>query len=94
MNSCALLFFLANKKTDGHFKAFGYQPHKQEFCHRRGVFFQHYRCTIGMAYAQAVAIRGARTTARRYIAAPRHLPPLNMAYDEFDRNVSHISGIA
>jgi hypothetical protein len=35
-----------------------------------------------MACAQAVAIRGAPTTTRRYVAAPRDLPPLNMAYDE------------
>jgi hypothetical protein len=47
-----------------------------------------------MACVQAVAIRGAPTTARRYIVAPRHLPPLNMAHDEFDRNVSHVNGIA
>ena len=47
-----------------------------------------------MACAQAVAIRGAPTTARRYVAAPRHLPPLNMAYDEYDRNVNHVIGVA
>ena len=29
------LFFLAIKKADDYFEALGYQPHKQEFCHRR-----------------------------------------------------------
>jgi len=38
--------------------------------------------------------RGAPTTARRYVAAPRHLPPLSMAYDEYDINVSHVNGVA
>ncbi len=89
-----LLFFLANKKADDYFEALGYQPHKQEFCHRCSLFFLQHRCTIGMACAQAVAICGTPTTARRYIAAPRHLPPLDIAYDEFDRNVSRVNGIA
>ena len=52
------------------------------------VFFQQNRCTIGMACAQAVALRGTPTTARRHVDAPRDLPPLNMTYDEHDRNVS------
>jgi hypothetical protein len=89
-----LLFFLANRKTDDYFEALGYQPHKQDFCHRRSAFFQQNWCTIGMAFALAVAIRGAPTTARRHVAAPRDLPPLNMAYDEYDRNVSHVNGVA
>jgi hypothetical protein len=50
--------------------------------------------TIGMACAQAVALRGAPTTARRHVAAPRRPPPLHMAYDDHDRNVSHIHGFA
>ena len=52
------------------------------------------RGTIGMACAQAVALRGAPTTARRRVAAPRRPPPLHMAYDDHDRNVSHIHGFA
>ena len=40
----------------------GYEPHKEEYCHRRGVYFYQHRCTIGLACAQAVAIRGAPTT--------------------------------
>ena len=40
----------------------GYEPHKEEYCHRRGVYFHQHRCTIGLACAQAVAIRGAPTS--------------------------------
>jgi hypothetical protein len=89
-----LIFFLSNKQAEDYFAALGYQLHRQEFCHRRGVFFQRNRGTIGMACAQAVALRGAPTTARRHVAAPRRPPPLHMAYDDHDRNVSHIHGFA
>ena len=61
------------------YRAFAYQPHRQEFCHRRGVFFQLTRGNIGMACAQAVALRGAPTTFRRLVGAPRRPPPLHMA---------------
>jgi hypothetical protein len=61
-----LIFFLSNKQADDYFAALGYQTHKEEFCHRRGVFFQQIRGTIGLACAQAVALRGAPTTARRH----------------------------
>jgi hypothetical protein len=44
-----LIFFLSNKQAEDYFAAFGYQPHRQEFCHRRGVFFQQNQGTIGMA---------------------------------------------
>jgi hypothetical protein len=71
-----LIFFLSDKQADDYFSALGYQPHKQEFCHLRGVFFQQTRCTIGMACAQAVALR--------HVAAPRDLPPFHMAHDEHD----------
>ena len=89
-----LIFFLSNKQGEDHFAALGYQPHRQEFCLRRGVFFQQNRGTIGMACAQAVALRGAPTTARRHVAAPCRPPPLQMANDDHDRNVSHIHGFA
>ena len=71
-----LIFFLSNKQADDYFAALGYQPHEDEFCHRRGVFFQQKWCTIGLACAHAVALRSAPTTARRHVAAPRALPPL------------------
>jgi hypothetical protein len=87
------IFFMSNKQAEDLFEALGYQPHSQEFCHRRGVFFQQSRGT-GMACAQTVALRGAPTTARRHVAAPRRPPPLHMAYDDHDRNVNHIHGFA
>ena len=87
-----LISFISYQQADDNFEALGYQPHSQEFCHCRCVFFQQNRGTIGMACAQAVALRGAPTTARRHVAAPRRPPPLHMAYDDHDRNVSHIHG--
>jgi hypothetical protein len=46
-----LIFFLSNKKADDYVATLGFQPHQQEFCHRRGVFFQQNRGAIGMACA-------------------------------------------
>ena len=90
-----MISFISYQQADDNFEALGYQPHSQEFCHRRGVFFfQQNRGTIGMACAQAVVLRGAPTTARRHVAAPRRPPPLHMVYDDHDRNVSHIHGFA
>ena len=42
------------------------------------VFFHNNRCTLGIAYAQAVAMRGAPTAARRLVAAPRNPHPTAM----------------
>ena len=53
-------------------------------CHRLGVFFYRNRCTIGLACAQAIALRGAPTTARRHVSAPRRRPPPHLAADHFD----------
>ena len=33
--------------VEDYFEALGYQPHSQEFCHRRGVFFQQNRAPSG-----------------------------------------------
>jgi hypothetical protein len=57
---------------------------------------QHARSTTCAreACAQAVALRGAPTTARHHVAAPHHLPPLHMAYDEHAWNDSHINAFA
>ena len=87
-----LIFFISNKQTEDYFEALGYQPHTQEFCHCRCVFFQQNRDTIGMACSQAVALRGDPTNLRRHVAAPRRPPTLHMAYDDHDLNVSHIHG--
>ena len=78
-----LLFFLSNKQADDYFAALGYEARKEEFCHRRGVFFYRNRCTIGLACAQAIALRGAPTTARRHVSAPRRRPPPHLAADNF-----------
>ena len=78
------LFFLSNtRKADDYFAALGNEAHKEEFCNRRGVFFHRNRCTIGMACAQAVALRGAPTKARRHVPAPRHLLPSNLVADDY-----------
>ena len=50
-----LLYFLADKQASDYFTDLGYEPHKEEYCHRRGVYFHQHRCTIGLACAQAVA---------------------------------------
>jgi hypothetical protein len=47
----------------------GYQPHKHEFCHRRGVCFEQNRGTMGMACAHAAAM----CVAPHRRASPRHL---------------------
>jgi len=39
----------------------------------RVLIFHQHRCTIGLACAQAVAIRGAPHVARRHAAVPRAL---------------------
>ena len=58
-------------------------PFRQGAC----AFHQH-RSTIGLACAQAVAIRGAPDAARRHAAVPRALP-LRVAYDDWDLNDFH-----
>jgi hypothetical protein len=106
-SSCAWIFFLSNKQAEDYFAALGYQQAAQTGVlspsrrHRRGVtvaassfFSQQNRGTVGMACAQAAALRGAPTTARRHVAAPRCPSPLHMAYNDHDRNVSHIHGFA
>ena len=34
-----LLYFLADRQAPDYFTALGYEPHKEEYCHRRGVYF-------------------------------------------------------
>ena len=50
-----------------------------------GVYFHQHRCTVGMACAQAVAIRNAPYVSRRHADVPRDLP-LRMAMNEWDRD--------
>jgi len=83
-----LLYFLADRQASDYFTALGYEPHKEEFCHRRGVYFHQHRCAIGLACAQAVAIRVAPHVARRHAAVPRALQ-LRVALDDWERNDVH-----
>jgi hypothetical protein len=48
------------------------------------------RCHVFLA----VALRGAPTTARRHVAAPRNLPPLHMGDDEYAWTDRHINAFA
>ena len=52
-----LLYILAHRRAVRFFEALGYEPCYEELCQRRGsLFFQH--CArIGLAGAQAVAVR-------------------------------------
>ena len=79
---------LADKQASDYFTVLGYEPHKEEFCHRRGVCFHQHHCTIGMACAQAVSIRGAPYAARRHAAVPRALQ-LRVALDDWESNDVH-----
>jgi len=88
-----LLYFISNKQAVDYFEALGYDAHKAEFCHRRGVFFHNHRCTLGMACAQAVAMRGAPSAARRLVAAPRNQPPFRFDPHVFDRDFSHFDDV-
>ena len=78
-----LLYFLADKQASDYFTDLGYEPHKEEYCHRRGVYFHQHRCAIGLACAQAVAIRGAPHVARCHAAVPRALQ-LRVALDDWN----------
>jgi len=40
-----LLYFAADKQASDYFMDLGYEPQKEEFCHRRGVYFHQHRCT-------------------------------------------------
>ena len=88
-----LLYFISNKQAVDYFEALGYDANKEEFCHRRGVFFHNNRCTLGMACAQAVAMRGAPTAARRLVAAPRNQQPFRFDPHVFDRDFSHFDDV-
>ena len=62
-----LLFFLSDKQADDYFAALGYEAHKEEVCHRRGVFFHRNWCSIGLAFAQDVHRRGVQEVDKRYM---------------------------
>ena len=85
--------FRRTKSCFPPFEALGYDAHKAEFCHRRGVFFHNHRCTLRMACAQAVAMRGAPSAARRLVAAPRNQQPFRFDPHVFDRDFSHFDDV-
>jgi hypothetical protein len=59
-----LFFFLSNKQADDYFAALGYEAQKEEFCHRRGVFF--YRnLRTGCICAVRCAVRAGCSCKRR-----------------------------
>jgi hypothetical protein len=83
-----MLLLPASPQASDYFTDLGYEPHKEEFCHRRGVYFLQHRCSIGLACAQAVAIRGAPYAARRHAVVPRDLH-LRVAQDDWESNDFH-----
>ena len=88
-----LLYFISNKQAVDYFEALGYDAHKAECCHCRGVFFHNHRCTLGMACAQAVAMRGTPSAARRLVAAPCNQQPFRFDPHVFDRDFSHFDDV-
>ena len=70
-----LIFFISNKQAEDYFEALGYQPHSQEFCHRRGVFFQQNRGTIGMCSGCVVTWRSNHREPPRRCPSPPAAPP-------------------
>ena len=88
-----LLFFLANKQADDHFQALGYQQHKQEFC--TGAASPSSNTDAQLAWHVLRLLRYVvLLPVRRHVAAPRNLPPLNMACDESDNNERQVDGLA
>ena len=88
-----VIYFISNKQAVDYFEALGYDAHKEEFCHRRGVFIHNNRCNLAMACAQAVAMRDAPTAVRRLVAAPHNQQPYRTDPHEFDRHFSHLSDV-
>ena len=52
-----LLYILAHRCAVRFFDALGYEPYYEELCERRGSFFFQHRARIGLAGAQAAALR-------------------------------------
>jgi len=76
------LFVIADKQAGAYFADLSYAPHKEEYWHRRGVYFSQHRTTVGMACAQAVAPCAAMLQC---------LGTRRMARDEYDRDTSEMS---
>ena len=80
-----LLYFLAHKRATDFFAAIGQlHPSNEELCQRRGAFFYQHRCRIGIACAQACALRMCGSAVPRH-QAPVQGPQMNALY--FDQDV-------
>ena len=56
-----LLYILAHRRAVRFFATLDYEPCYEELCQRRGAFFFQHRARIGLAGAQAAALRMAVT---------------------------------
>ena len=72
-----LLYILAHRRAVRFFEALGYEPCYEELCQRRGSFFFQHRARIGLAGAQAVAVRMGGNT--RPPAGARQQPVQSLA---------------
>ncbi len=88
-----LLFFLANKRADDFFQALGYHRTSKSSATGAASSSSNTGAHLGW-HVLRLSRYEAPTTARRHVASPRHLPPLNMAYDEYDNNERHVNGVA
>jgi hypothetical protein len=52
-----LLYVLGHRRVLRFFEELGYEPCYEELCQRRGSFFFQHRARVGLAGAQAVALR-------------------------------------
>ena len=78
-----LLYILAHRRAVRFFAALDYEPCHEELCQHRGSFFFQHRARIGLAGAQAAALRmggntrppaGARQQPLQSFDAPVDLP--------------------
>ena len=54
---CAFLYILAHQRAVNFFSTLDYEPCDEELCQRRGAFFFQHRARVGLAGAQATALR-------------------------------------
>ena len=76
---------VSGQKKSAQWTVFSSKTRRILFESAVAVYFHKHRCTVGMACAQAVAIRSAPYVARRHADVPRDLP-LRMAMNEWDRD--------
>ena len=81
-----LLYFLADRQAADYFTALGYEPHKGEFCHRRGVYFHH--IAAPSAWRALKLLRSVVPPTCAIMLLPRALH-LRVALDDWERNDVH-----